>query len=143
MKYYPTYKDSNINWAMSIPATWKVQKIKYGLLFRQGGAWGTDPADNEFDCPCIRVADFDYAHLCVLDREYTVRNYSTAQIEKLTLSYGDLLIEKSGGGETTPVGRVVIYDKKSPALYANFLEALRVKENQSSSSEVYTAPTKF
>lgn len=87
MKYYPTYKDSNINWAMSIPATWKVQKIKYGLLFRQGGAWGTDPADNEFDCPCIRVADFDYAHLCVLDREYTVRNYSTAQIEKLTLSY--------------------------------------------------------
>ena len=75
MKYYPTYKDSNINWAMSIPATWKVQKIKYGLLFRQGGAWGTDPADNEFDCPCIRVADFDYAHLCVLDREYTVRTF--------------------------------------------------------------------
>ena len=36
MKYYPKYKDSNINWAMSIPATWKVQKIKYGLLFRQG-----------------------------------------------------------------------------------------------------------
>ena len=137
MKYYPKYKDSNINWAMSIPATWKVQKIKYGLLFRQGGAWGTDPADNEFDCPCIRVADFDYAHLCVLDREYTVRNYSTAQIEKLTLSYGDLLIEKSGGGETTPVGRVVIYDKKSPALYANFLEALRVKENQSSSFYKY------
>lgn len=143
MKYYPTYKDSNINWAMSIPATWKVQKIKYGLLFRQGGAWGTDPADNEFDCPCIRVADFDYAHLCVLDREYTVRNYSTAQIEKLTLSYGDLLIEKSGGGETTPVGRVVIYDKKSPALYANFLEALRVKENQSSSFYKYIFSTLF
>lgn len=39
------------------------------------------------------------------------------------------MIEKSGGGEKLPVGRVVMFDKDYPALYANFIEAIHPLDN--------------
>jgi type I restriction enzyme S subunit len=41
------------------------------------------------------------------------------------LSKGDILIEKSGGGDITPVGRAVIFDLDiEDAMYANFMEKI-------------------
>lgn len=132
MKRYPEYKDSGIPWIGSIPASWKVKKLKFSFLYHQGGAWGEEATGDENDRICIRVADFDYPRLSIAEKDYTIRNYTPSQIQKLTIFPGDLLIEKSGGGETTPVGRVVLFDKDFQALYANFLEAIRVKDDHSS-----------
>lgn len=132
MKRYPEYKDSGIPWAGSIPASWTVKKLKYSFLYHQGGAWGEEAIGDENDRICIRVADFDYPRLSIAEKDYTIRNYTSSQIQKLTIFPGDLLIEKSGGGETTPVGRVVLFDKDFQSLYANFLEAIRVKDDHSS-----------
>ncbi len=132
MKRYPEYKDSGIPWIGSIPASWTVKKLKYSFLYHQGGAWGEEATGDENDRICIRVADFDYPRLSIAEKDYTIRNYTPSQIQKLTIFPGDLLIEKSGGGETTPVGRVVLFDKDFQALYANFLEAIRVKDDHSS-----------
>lgn len=131
MKRYQEYKDSGIPWIGDTPVRWPIRKLKYSFLYHQGGAWGDEPTGDENDRICIRVADFNYPSLSVSEANYTIRNYSLTQIQKLTLSSGDLLIEKSGGGEKTPVGRVVLFDKEVSALFANFLEVIRTNHNHS------------
>lgn len=82
------------------------------ILFQshQGGAWGEEPIGNENDRICIRVADFDFDKLKISANEFTIRSYTMDQIKKLTLKRGDILIEKSGGGDLHPVGRAIIFD---------------------------------
>ncbi|MDE5861982.1 MAG: restriction endonuclease subunit S, partial [Ruminococcus sp.] len=58
---------------------------------------------------------------------YTIRNYSDCEIKNKTLKYGDLLIEKSGGGDKTPVGRTVVYRLPYNAIFANFMDCIRLK----------------
>ena len=50
------------------------------------------------------------------------------QFEKRKLVYGDIILEKSGGGPKQPVGRVIIFDKKEGDFsFSNFTSAIRVK----------------
>ncbi len=44
------------------------------------------------------------------------------------LQAGDLLLEKSGGGEKSPVGFVVLYDRAEPAVCSNFVARVVLKE---------------
>lgn len=119
-------KDSGIEWIGEIPETWTWIPLKRVFESRDGGAWGTEPQDNELDRVCIRVADFNFDQLIVKESEdYTVRNYDSTTINKLLLQKGDILVEKSGGGDLTPVGRVIGFDLPINALYANFIERLR------------------
>jgi type I restriction enzyme M protein len=49
------------------------------------------------------------------------------QLETRKLRFGDIIVEKSGGGPTQPVGRVVIFDKKEGIYsYSNFTSRIRV-----------------
>lgn len=123
------YKSSGISWLGDIPKSWHLVPIKQVVLQRDGGAWGNDPEGNDLDRICMRIADFSFEQGCFkrqLTDLYTKRNYSASQIKKLTLKFGDILVEKSGGGEKTPVGRAVLFDLDFEALYANFMERIRV-----------------
>ena len=131
-------KDSGIQWIGNIPEKWSICRMKNCFTQRDGGAWGDDAKNDEGDMICLRIADFDYAKLSFKkDCEYTVRNYTQNTIEKLLLQKGDILIEKSGGGEKTPVGRAVIFDCEFPALFANFMDRLRCANNIDSKWMVY------
>lgn len=124
-------KDSGIEWIGLAPISWDYIAIKYLVKSRLGGSWGNDVvADNdEYNRVCMRIADFDFIKLKFKENEnYTIRRYSKQDIEAKTLCYGDLLIEKSGGGEKTPVGRVVVYRLSDKNLYANFMERIRLNE---------------
>jgi type I restriction enzyme S subunit len=78
----------------------------------------------------MRIADFDFPKMKFKENcEYTIRHYSKAEIANKTLQYGDLLIEKSGGGEKTPVGRTVVYRLNNNALFANFMDCIRIKKS--------------
>lgn len=130
VKKYDTYKDSGIEWIGEIPQEWNTITLKRVFSNRDGGAWGGEPQNNENDRICIRIADFDYPKMTVKhDIDFTVRNYTTDVIEKLTLQKNDILIEKSGGGDQTPVGRTIIFNEDFNALYANFMDRLRVKQS--------------
>lgn len=129
MEKYAEYKNSDIDWIGEIPAHWKTCRFKNLIHSHQVGAWGDEPQEDENDRICIRVVDFDFDRLSVKNESYTLRNYTPAQIAKLTLRIGAILIEKSGGGEKLPVGRVAMFDKEFSALYANFLEAIRPLES--------------
>lgn len=121
-------RDSGIEWIGEIPSTWSIQRMKNCIASRQSGAWGDDATGETGDAICLRIADFDYARFRFKEtpvEELTVRHYAQDVIERLKLAKGDILIEKSGGGEKTPVGRTVIFDKDYTALYANFMDCLR------------------
>jgi type I restriction enzyme S subunit len=90
------------------------------------GTWGDEPDDSVNTVACLRVADFDYSRLTNVDPK-TRRKISQADISQKMLKSDDILIEKSGGGEKTPVGRaVVVTNIKQPTTYANFIERVRL-----------------
>ena len=52
------------------------------------------------------------------------------QFEKRKLKYGDIILEKSGGGPKQPVGRVVLFNKKTGDFsFSNFTSVIRVKKS--------------
>lgn len=119
-------KDSGIEWIGEIPEWWEIHRMKSCISARNSGAWGSDATGETGNCICLRVADFDYERFRFTNSDHlTVRHYPHSIIEKLLLQKGDILIEKSGGGEKTPVGRTVLFDKEYPALFANFMDCLR------------------
>jgi type I restriction enzyme S subunit len=66
----------------------------------------------------------DYSNITYLDIE-------KRQFNNKKLIYGDLLLEKSGGGPKQPVGRVVIFEKKgSDYSFSNFTSVIRVKNSE-------------
>lgn len=63
----------------------------------------------------------DYSDIAQLDVE-------AKQFEKRRLQFGDIILEKSGGGPKQPVGRVVLFDKHyGDFSFSNFTSALRVR----------------
>lgn len=124
-------KNSGIEWIGDIPANWNIIRMKSCIIQRDSGAWGDEPTGEECDVICLRIADYDYSTFRFKNtstEELTYRHYPKNVIEKLTLHKNDILIEKSGGGEKTPVGRTVIFDKSYQALFANFMDRLRISD---------------
>lgn len=100
--------------------------FKRFLITRNGGMWGSEPGSDEFDALCIRVADLDYANLKTRPTANTIRSITDKQLQKNQLHAGDILLEKSGGGEKTPVGRAVYYSGGDGAICSNFIERLTI-----------------
>lgn len=125
-KGYEGYKSTGIAWTPQIPAHWNVARLKTLLKTHFSGAWGEEPNGVE-DFLCIRIADFHFDRVCVSKEIPTLRRFTREQVEKKVLHDGDLLLEKSGGGEKTRVGRVVqfIDNKNKSVMCSNFIECLR------------------
>lgn len=118
---YAEYKDSGVEWIGAIPAHWGVDRLKASITSCKNGIWGDEPKGDEDDIECVRVADFDRNRLTVNEVIPTVRSVSSSERNGRLLQRGDLLLEKSGGGEKQPVGQVVIYDRVEPAVCSNFV----------------------
>ena len=131
MRRYPEYKASGVKWIGEIPKDWEVKKIKYTQSHLIGGVWGKEPEGNEKDIYCIRVADFNYVQLAISTRNLTLRNIPLKERDKRILSTDDLLLEKSGGGEKSPVGRTVIFDAGIPrrSVTSNFISKFTAKSD--------------
>lgn len=122
-------KDSGIEWIGDAPQNWQLVRIKVCISRRDSGAWGEEAMGEPGDCVCIRVADMDYNRLRLKDDlPFTYRNYEEKVIESLKLADGDILIEKSGGGEKTLVGRAVMFRGTLQAVFANFMERIRCRD---------------
>jgi len=59
----------------------------------------------------------------------TIRNNERLSKRKI-LQYGDILVEKSGGGEKTPVGRAILFNSNERMVCANFVDVVRVDRNK-------------
>lgn len=125
---YQQYIDSKVNWIGLVPGDWQRTRIKFGIRRSAAGVWGNDEKGNSDDVICFRIADFDYPHGELKLDNITLRNIEKKQLEGRLLSYGDLLIEKSGGGDATPVGRVVRVNYEGKATCSNFIHSLTLNE---------------
>jgi type I restriction enzyme S subunit len=121
-------KDSGINWLGKIPKHWETKRLKIVIPNCINGVWGDEQKNNENDIYCIRVADIDSKTYGIDESNLTVRNITKSEQKGRLLKNNDLIIEKSGGGEVTPVGRVVIYNLNFKAVTSNFMAKLKVKK---------------
>ena len=101
------------------------------------GVWGNEISEDTSKTAVLRVADFDYPKLS--HKKPTTYRYITPQdLSQRTLKRGDVLIEKSGGGEKTPVGRAIIFSVNDElSTYANFIDCIRFKDSVMPKYAVY------
>jgi len=109
-----------------IPAHWDVVRLKSIVPSLQSGVWGNDPKEDKNDIYCIRVADFDRWNYGISEEKLTIRNIEEKEQEGRLLRLKDLIIEKSGGGDISPVGRVVFYNLDKKAVSSNFIARLNI-----------------
>ncbi|MCK5532925.1 MAG: restriction endonuclease subunit S [Halopseudomonas aestusnigri] len=121
---YPVYKDSGVEWLGSVPEHWAIFSLKRSVDGCTNGLWGDEP-DGENDLAVIRVADFDRATCRVGLDKLTYRSITQKERASRLLQSGDLLIEKSGGGEKTLVGCVVLFEHDFEAITSNFVARMR------------------
>lgn len=93
------------------------------------GEWGTDDETGK-GIPVLRTTNFtnegvvDYKN--VVTRIITKKN-----IDDKFLREGDIIIEKSGGSDKQPVGRVIYFDgPENIYLFNNFTGLLRIKDKK-------------
>ena len=102
----------------------ETEHLKWVFSSCKNGAWGAEP-DGKTDVVCIRAADFDGRLGRLNGRERTLRSVDAKTFEKLALRRGDVILEKSGGGEKQLVGRAAIFDGNEPSITSNFLARCR------------------
>lgn len=101
-------------------------RLKYAVEGCYNGVWGDDP-NGQDDLIVVRVADFDRDRCVVaLADNPTVRAVAESARNRRVLRKGDLLIEKSGGGEQQPVGNVVLFNEDVDAVCSNFVARMPV-----------------
>lgn len=128
MRYstYPEAKPSGVPWLGNVPVTWTVKRLKWSVVGCNNGTWGEEP-DGVDDIVCLRVADFDRDKFAISTDSLTFRAVEPKQRETRQLSKGDLLIEKSGGGDKQLVGCVVQFDHDFDAVCSNFVARMPVE----------------
>ena len=125
------------------PVSWSRHRLRFLMDGCQNGAWGSEAGEDTEDAICVRVADFVWEKRSVSLEKPTLRSFPKSQINKLSLRNGDLLIEKSGGGEKTPVGRVVGYCHDDLAVSSNFVARIRPKSVVSSKFFLYLLAAQY
>lgn len=131
-------KATNIPWLKEIPEHWDCIRLATCILSSVVGSWGVDEKKDGTDILCLRVADFDYNKGIVKEDKLTYRNYEGKLSEEKFFRDGDLLLEKSGGGDIYPVGRVVRFSLNGRiATCSNFIQKLTPNSEIVSSDYLY------
>ncbi len=137
LKPYPSMKDSGVQWLGAVPEHWDVRRLGTSVHGCINGIWGNDPNGRE-DLPCVRVAPyFDRVRLRVKLENPTLRAIAPNERNRRLLKQGDLLLEKSGGGNLQPVGVVILYDHDVEAVCSNFVALMLVSAHCDSSYLTY------
>lgn len=108
-----------------LPAGWKRSTVESLLTVSIGGIWGEEHGQSEVDVDVVRVTELR-AHGAIEPRTAAKRSITKKQFQSRALEVGDLLLEKSGGGPNTPVGRVgYVSSVNSPTVCSNFMQLMR------------------
>ena len=93
------------------------------------GEWGTDDETGD-GIPVLRTTNFTNEGV-VNYNDVVTRMITKKNIEEKYLRKGDIIIEKSGGSDKFPVGRVIYFDgEDNTYLFNNFTGLLRVKDRE-------------
>jgi type I restriction enzyme S subunit len=93
------------------------------------GEWGKDDEVGN-GIPVLRTTNFTNEGIVNYD-DVVTRTITKKNIEEKYLRPGDIIIEKSGGSDKQPVGRVIYFDgPEHKYLFNNFTGLLRVKDQE-------------
>ena len=91
------------------------------------GEWGTDD-ETGVGIPVLRTTNFTNEGIVNYENVVT-RIITKKDISEKYLQSGDIIIEKSGGSDKQPVGRVIYFDgPENTYLFNNFTGLLRVRD---------------
>ena len=109
----------------TVPADWQVVRLREVLVLDQPGAWGDEPTPDDPGVRVLRAADLTRDGR-VFPESAAWRRLSERDRDRRLMQDGDLILERSGGGPGTPVGRVALIDGIGPVYCNNFCQHLRV-----------------
>lgn len=106
-----------------IPEDWSRDSLVQLLADQKGGDWGQD--DGEVGVRVLRSTNFTNGGMLNF-ADVAVRYFDEAKATTMKLERNDLLLERSGGGPTQPVGRIgFITDNLPGHWFSNFVQLLR------------------
>ena len=94
------------------------------------GEWGQEDKDGN-GVKVIRTTNFTNTGKLNLE-DVVTRDIDSIKVEKKRLKKGDIILERSGGTNENPVGRVVYFNEDEQYLFNNFTQLLRCKEGVNS-----------
>ena len=94
------------------------------------GEWGQEDKEGS-GIKVIRTTNFTNNGKLDLS-DVVTRDIDSVKVEKKKLSKGDIILERSGGTNENPVGRVVYFEEDGVYLFNNFTQLLRCKEGVNS-----------
>lgn len=106
-----------------VPQDWQAKSVKTLLIDQFSGDWGAD--EGEQAVKVLRSTNFtDSGSLDFTD--VATRYFETDKSNCFGLQKGDLLVERSGGGPTQPVGRIGFITEDFPdSIVSNFVHVFR------------------
>jgi restriction endonuclease S subunit len=108
-----------------LPVGWKTEPLANLLSVSIGGIWGEECGSSEVDVSVVRVTELK-AHGRIDPSTAVKRSVTQKQLTSRELQEGDLLLEKSGGGPNSPVGRVgYFYQEGTRTVCSNFMQLMR------------------
>lgn len=104
---------------------WQTEKLSNLLAVSIGGIWGEEAGEAEVDVSVVRVTELK-AHGRIDPSSAVTRSVTLKQLASRELQEGDLLLEKSGGGPNSPVGRVGYFSQEGiRTVCSNFMQLMR------------------
>lgn len=111
-----------------IPKSWDSVSLRECLATHSSGDWGDERG--EVAVKVLRSTNFTSQRNLDFG-DVAERFFSGSQASKFQLRSGDILLERSGGGPSQPVGRVVVLEEDLPGYgFSNFVQLLRVDPNK-------------
>jgi len=123
-----------------ISGIYSCSTLKSLIIQESAGDWGIDVTDDYDEsiyskCLVLRSTEFNLYHNIVVDNSKAkYRLISNRKLDSIDLQPNDLIIEKSGGSENQPVGRIAIITKnlyeRDRLCYSNFVQKIRLDNSQ-------------
>lgn len=115
---------------------WRVDKLRNLLSKSEIGVWGDEPLEDEEGVKVLRAGNYKEVGIDMEDLAY--RSISEGKQESKELAKGDIVVERSGGSQDQPVGRVLFFDLDQSNFYpGNFLQLLRPKTEKVNNRYLY------
>ena len=152
--FYTSYKEVIGKRLDPLAYSEQAQKIKHAIINGKypcsslksltiqeaAGDWGIDITDDYnmqiySKCLVLRSTEFNAHHNLVIDdAKAKYRLINKKKLQNIDLQINDLIIEKSGGSENQPVGRIAIITKNlwenDTLCYSNFVQKIRINKNK-------------
>lgn len=103
------------------------------------GEWGQDD-DTGTGIPVLRTTNFTNEGF-VNYKNVVTRSISKKNIAEKYLRHGDVIIEKSGGSDKQPVGRVIFFEgEENKYLFNNFTDCFAFKTQKNGCLSMFSMP---